>query len=60
MTSEQLEATAYDTIAAAEQAIVAAGFYRNKARALWEHASTRVCVKVVRDVKSGKFFVQSA
>jgi hypothetical protein len=60
MTDEQLETTAYSTIDAAELAIIAAGYYRNKARCVWEHANTRTCVKVVRDVASGKFIVQSA
>lgn len=57
---EQFEITHYSTLAAAEQAITAAGYYRNKTRCLWEHPTTRTCVKVMRDVKSGKFFVQSA
>ncbi len=59
----EFETTAYDTIAAAEMAIAFAGYYRNKAKCLWEHASTRQCVKVVRneDVMhpGDKFFVQA-
>lgn len=51
--------TMYNTIGAADTAIVLAGYYRNKVRCLWEHAGTRKCVKVVRDENSGKFFVQS-
>lgn len=50
--------TTYATIAAAEDALRAAGFTRDAARALWVHPSFRDTAKVVR--QDGKFIIQKS